>query len=271
MLTNAELVREIRDTKLPYGQCAFWWLGQMGFALKMGDTMILMDPFITDMLDRLVKCPLRLEDVAEFDLILGSHNHDDHIDRQAWKQIAKMPHKCKFGCSEALIPILAEELDIDKSEFVAMNEARTVSVCGVTVTGIAAAHEFFDDVDGLYPHLGYVVEGNGCTIYHAGDGCNYEGLQTKLSKWHHDAMFLPVNGRDAYRFSIGCIGNMTYQEAMDLGAPLKPGLLVPGHYDMIEGNTLDPKLFTDYMDLKYPGVGYWVGEHCQKVIFGKAD
>ena len=65
-------------------------------------------------------------------------------------------------------------------------------------------------------------------------------------------MFPPINGRDAERLRDNCIGNMTYQEAADLVGVLKPGLAVPGHYDMFAFNGEDPRKFVDYVEIKYP-------------------
>ena len=45
---------------------------------------------------------------------------------------------------------------------------------------------------------------------------------------------------------------MTYQEAADLAGALQPKLTIPTHYDMFAMNSLDPKLFFDYMKVKYP-------------------
>ena len=63
---------------------------------------------------------------------------------------------------------------------------------GVEITAIASAHEFLDrDIStGEYPYLGYVIEANGMRIYHPGDCCVYEGLQSKLrSKSAINVMF----------------------------------------------------------------------------------
>lgn len=125
---------------------------------------------------------------------------------------------------------------------------------GVKISAVAAAHEFldYDPVTGLYPYLGLIFEGNGVTVYHAGDCCIYEGLQTKLRKWSIDLAMLPINGRDAKRLKNNCIGNMTYQEAADLAGALNPSVTIPAHYDMFAMNSINPKLFLDYMKIKYP-------------------
>jgi L-ascorbate metabolism protein UlaG (beta-lactamase superfamily) len=46
---------------------------------------------------------------------------------------------------------------------------------------------------------------------------------------------------------------MTFQEAADLAGELRAGTVLPGHWDMFEGNLGDPDAFADYADAKYPG------------------
>lgn len=130
----------------------------------------------------------------------------------------------------------------------------TIDAGPIRITGIPAAHEFLDrdTQTGRYPYLGYVVEGGGVTLYHAGDTCLYEGLHARLRCWKLDAAFLPINGRDARRLAAHCIGNMTYQEAADLAGSLAPRLTLPTHFDMFAMNSEDPELFMEYMKVKYP-------------------
>jgi L-ascorbate metabolism protein UlaG (beta-lactamase superfamily) len=44
---------------------------------------------------------------------------------------------------------------------------------------------------------------------------------------------------------------MTFQEAVDLSGELRPGLVIPGHWDMFADNPGDPEAFADYLDAKY--------------------
>ncbi len=82
----------------------------------------------------------------------------------------------------------------------------------------------------------------------------YEGIQQRLRHWKLDLAFLPINGRDAKRLKSGCIGNMTYQEAVDLAGSLQPGVTIPTHFEMFDGNTENPNFYGQfYIEVKYPG------------------
>ena len=68
-----------------------------------------------------------------------------------------------------------------------------------------------------------------------------------------DIQLLPINGRDAKRYSENCIGNMTYQEAADFAGEVGASLVLPGHWDMFAENSADPEDFADYVNIKYKG------------------
>jgi len=252
--TAQDLIADIDRCQLPRGQCALWWLGQHGFAIKLGETIIYADPFLSPLPDRLVPPMLHAGQVRHADLILGSHDHADHIDRDVWPALAEASPRATFIVPELLRERLAVELGISESRLAGVDDLETFQAGGVKITGIAAAHEFLDrDAgSGRYPYLGFVIEGGGCAIYHAGDTCVYEGLAGKLRRWSLDVALLPINGRDAKRLAAGCIGNMTYQEATDLAGAIRPRLTIPTHYDMFAANSEDPQLFLDYMKVKYP-------------------
>ena len=253
MLCHEALISDVNTCALREGEYAFWWLGQQSFILKLGDKILYLDPFLSDLPDRLIPPLLNPAEISNADLILGTHDHGDHIDRPAWPDITEAAPNARFVVPDLLKTDLARDLNIDQDLFVGMDDGWQEEVQGVEITGIAAAHELLDQdkASGRYPYLGYMIKANGVRIYHAGDTCLYEGLATKLKRWELDAVFLPINGRDAVRLAAGCIGNMTYQEAADLAGALRPGLTVPAHFGMFRSNTVDPRLFVDYMRVKY--------------------
>ncbi len=259
-----ELLAEIRESK----EDAFWWLGQLGYALKLDGKTIYIDPFLADHPSRTVPAPFLPEELTEADYILGTHYHTDHIHLETWKRIAAVNTNVKFILPDALLdlPEFQEALPLDRC--IGLDDETSFTEDGITFTGIAAAHEFLDTNDfGQNMYLGYVICGSRHSIYHSGDCCIYEGLRSKLMTYSPlDAMFIPINGRDAERYNRNCIGCMTFQEAVDLAGDLKPALAVPGHYEMFPGNQEDPQKFADYLEAKFPGQKYWIGEHCTKVL-----
>ncbi len=268
MKQHSELKNEIESCKTGKGACAFWWLGQQGFALKLGRTILYLDPYVSPHPDRLTAPLLDPEEMTDACLVIGSHDHGDHIDRPAWQRLAAVSDRVRFVVPDALLPGLAKELSIPFERFIGLDDGQNFSINDISVTGVAAAHEFLDQdpISGRYPYLGCIIEGNGMSVYHAGDTCRYEGLVRRLTQCRIDVCFLPINGRDAKRYATGCIGNMTYQEAADLAGEIQARVCVPAHYDMFAMNSENPQLLVDYMAVKYPETGVCVCKHGERVI-----
>ncbi len=236
----------------PKTRPAITWLGQMGLRIEIGNTTIFVDYFASPFEGRAFPAPIPADEVRGVDAFLGTHDHIDHIDHNAWRVWAKTCPGAKFvfpsvhrravlddGASEAqLLPIAA---------------GKSVRVGDITIHAIPAAHEFLSPTaDGRYPCLQYVIEGGGARIYHAGDTLRYEGMVPMLRAFGSiDAALLPINGRDGARYRAGFIGNMTFQEAVDVAGELGVKMALPGHWDMFAENPGDPEAFADYLDAKY--------------------
>jgi L-ascorbate 6-phosphate lactonase len=267
MLTGNALIADIDGARLEPGELAFWWLGQHSFILKLGASVIYVDPFLSPHPERLVPSLISAGQMAHAHLVLGTHDHGDHIDRESWPEIARAG-RATFGVPDLVREGIIQDLRFPAERIFGLDDGTTVTSEGIRITGVAGAHEHLDrDLEtGRHPWLGYVIEGNGCRVYHAGDTIKYEGLETRV-KQHLpiDLALLPINGRDAPRTARGIIGNMTYQEAVDLAGAIKPRLSVPAHYDMFAGNLEDPKNFVDFLDVKFPGLRVHVCRYGEKV------
>ncbi|MHC4883889.1 MAG: MBL fold metallo-hydrolase [Planctomycetota bacterium] len=268
MLIGEALVGDVKACALGPNECAFWWLGQQSFVLKVGETVALLDPYLSESPKRNQAPLLKPEECGFADLIFGSHDHTDHIDRAVWPAMAEAAPNTQFVVPQYHLPELSESLGIPLDRFVGMDDGRVESLCGLTITALASAHEFLDrhPDTGLHPFLGFVIEANGVRVYHPGDTCLYEGLTPKLQGMAPDLMFLPINGRDAERLAGGCIGNMTYQEAVDLAGAVGPALTVPTHWDMFTGNPGDPEAMKAYMEVKYPHLEALIPEYGARVV-----
>lgn len=262
------LLDEMRDFVPEKGHIAFWWLGQMGFGVKLAGKLLLLDAFLSPHPSRTVPPAVDVQAPVSADLVFGTHDHVDHIDRKAWTQIAKWSPHTRFVVPALHRQSVIDDLGVAPERVIGVDEDQPAALDGITIRAIPSAHEFLDTDPGtgLHPFLGFILEAEGLRLYHAGDSTIYEGMHTKL-KAHApiDVMFVPINGRDGVRYRRNLIGNMTAQEAVDLVGAIRPKLAVPGHYDMFAANPGDPDLFADYLDAKYPGIACWAGAHFIRV------
>jgi L-ascorbate metabolism protein UlaG (beta-lactamase superfamily) len=263
MPTDTALIRDIDSCSPAHGTVAFWWLGQHSFVVKLGETVVYLDPYLTTSPRRNVAPLLDPAEITHAAIVCGTHDHADHIDRPSLPALLAASPRAALVVPALLESGLARDLQVPASRLVGLDAGQTVELAGVRVSAVPAAHEFLnrDPTTGRHPYLGYVLQGHGVTVYHSGDTCVYEGMRAALARFDIDLAFLPINGRDAARYARNCIGNMTYQEAVDLAGDIRPRLTVPAHFDMFDGNTADPEAFRDYAAIKYPGLNTLIPEH----------
>jgi L-ascorbate 6-phosphate lactonase len=104
--------------------------------------------------------------------------------------------------------------------------------------------------------LGYILQLNGVTLYHAGDTILYDGLVERLRTHSIDIACLPVNGRDGWRERRGMIGNLDGREAAELAVAVNAEVLIPMHNDMFAANHVSPAILADFLDRTYPRQKY---------------
>jgi L-ascorbate 6-phosphate lactonase len=263
--TGDALFSDFATHRPEHGALTSWWLGQMGYLVRTAEHLLCFDPYLAPNPSRQVPPLLEPAHLDGVDLIFGSHDHSDHIDREVMQSLALRQGHARVVCSRVAAGHV-RRLGVPSERVVALDEGLRHTRPGLRITPIPAAHETFDRDPLLgYPYLAWVVESGGVTILHLGDTLCYDGLLARLRRWQFDIVFVPINGRDAERYTRGCIGNMTYQEAVDLCGQLGPRLAVPGHYDMFANNAADPQTFAAYMAAKYPQQSFWIGGHGEAV------
>lgn len=237
------------------GNVSLKWLGQMGFLIETDNIRLCIDYFASPDDLRRTPAPIAAGELKDVNVFIGTHDHLDHIDHEAWKIWAKTNPDAKFVFPTAHMDKIAAD-GVDVHNALGLNDGESLNIGNLMIHSIAAAHEFLDrdPVTGFYPYLQYIIEIDGVRIHHAGDTVRYEGMLPKIKEFGYiDAQILPINGRDAKRYRQNCIGNMTYQEAVDLAGEINPGIVIPGHWDMFADNSGDPDSFAEYLDAKYGG------------------
>ena len=232
----------------------FRHLGQLGFLLDFGGTRVGVDLFLSPLKGRLVAPQAKAANLLDVAFFIGTHDHADHIDRPFWRELARLGCKAKFLVPAYVAADVVRDTGLKRTQVIGFRQGESITLGGIKVTAVASAHERLEfDRRGRSKNLGFVLETKGRRIYHSGDCCLYEGLQTTLAEFgRFDAAFLPINGRDAWRLTHDFIGCMNEHEAVELAGELNVKVLVPGHHDMFKPNLGNVKECVAFAKAKYP-------------------
>ncbi|MBP3961565.1 MBL fold metallo-hydrolase [Paenibacillus lignilyticus] len=250
--TGEALIREIDETRVPYGMLAIWFLGQVSVIVKGGDKIVYIDPYLADSPYRRFQPPLRPEEAANADCVLITHDHIDHLDPDTIPGMAKNRSDTVYVAPGYCLDALAEfGVSPERRIHAITGEWRELK--GFRYKPIPAAHEELE-YDSALDHrfVGYVLNLNGVTFYHAGDTTVYPGLVDTVKAENVDCALLPINGRDPFRLARNIVGNMNFREAAEFAVAAGIDTVIPAHYDMFEGNTEHPGHFIDYLHENFP-------------------
>lgn len=248
---NKSLKKLINQSMPPDG-VYFWWLGQSGFAFRSGNTLLLIDPYLSDSLaikyadhefkhSRMMPPPIDPREVTGCDWYLCTHAHTDHMDPTTIHNIRQSSNP-NFVIPRAETEMV-ENLGIPKERILSINAFESIKLAhNISVEAIPSAHEeLVRDDEGNCLYLGYIISINGIRIYHSGDTIAYSILAETLEKKKISIAFLPINGRDKYLSSKGIPGNMNVEEAIVLCHSVNIRNLVCHHFEMFQFNTIDRK------------------------------
>ena len=238
------------------------WLGQAGFTVSAANFRLAIDPFLSSSPRRLTEPPIPAQALIGTDLVLCTHEHADHMDLPTLRFLADHSPDTLFAAPEPIVHLLVAA-GIAQERIRAARDGEVLTDVGVPIRVIPAKHgTTMDDAYGfgradgeLEParFVGYVITMGGVTIYHAGDTVHWPGQDDLLRKLSVDVALLPINGRDADREGRGIVGNLDPREAALLASSSGAELIVPMHWDAINGNLGVPsEVLTAVHDLGLP-------------------
>lgn len=206
------------------------WIGQSGYILNDGKTEICIDPYLSNVVDRIakrgrmIKAPFLPEELKS-DVIICTHNHLDHVDIDAIPLMKK-------GNMLFLAPSDAKNqlVECGVTKFKEFDEGATEKIGDFEFTAVFADH--------TVPAIGVIVKHSRITMYFSGDTEYNEKLE-ELAKYNIDIMFICINGK---------LGNMNVDEAVKLTKIINPKVGIPTHYGMFESNTENPENYTSKLD-----------------------
>lgn len=244
----------ILKMELTDGQAALFYLGQEGFLVKYRGKYFLIDPYLSDYVDRncctedvkwirKYPAPIQAGELDFIDCVLCMHAHFDHADPDTLRVLGEVCPQAKF-----IVPRPIKELigsyGIASERILGARADEALQLCGCEIVPVPSAHEeLHQDAEGEYMELGYKLLLGDISLYHAGDCCVYDGLAGRIR--NVDVCMVPINGRGYYKMRDDIVGNMTVEEAVLLAKESHAGLLVPMHFDLYGVNGVNPAHFVD--------------------------
>jgi L-ascorbate metabolism protein UlaG (beta-lactamase superfamily) len=166
------------------------------------------------------------------DIILVTHEHFDHFDKDDIARISQ-PATVIVGPAEVTAQVDGDTRTVAPGD--------TVAIAGVTVRAVPAYNTDKFREPGVVFHpradakVGYVVELDGTTYYHAGD----TDVIDEMSEIDVDVAMIPVSGTYV----------MTADEAARACSKLHAGVVIPMHYDTIVGSLADAQRLAELCPL----------------------
>ncbi|HLQ64229.1 MAG TPA: MBL fold metallo-hydrolase [bacterium] len=258
------LIDQIDAASVPSGSVGIWFLGQASVVLRTERWTIYIDPYLSDFVERVTRArgepivrryPSLVDPAAvrNADLVLVTHDHEDHLDLDTLPIVAGASPQARFVLPGRSARILAET-GIARERILVPPAGETIApLPGLTLAAIPAAHEELEQEPGLgHRFFGYVLDAQGVRVYHSGDTLVYPGLPELLQRHRVAVGLVVINGRDYVRRERGIVGNMTSQEAADLADAAGFDLTIPLHYDLFERNGERPGKFVDDLYERHP-------------------
>jgi len=193
------------------------WLGHASFKFK-GSKGIFIDPYVLP------------EGEEKADIIVMTHEHFDHCAVENAEKIIKdstvvlTTKGCAAKCG---------------FETRVIGTGESIELQGVKIETVEA----YNVDKQFHPRglgFGVIVEMDGVRIYHAGD----TDLIPEMKNLKPDVALLPIGG--TYTMNI--------EEAVEATARIKPEIVIPMHYNYIDGTEAEPEKFRELLSEKDPEI-----------------
>ena len=205
------------------------FLGQSGYVLKSANTQIIIDPYLSDSVNRVANRPRTLpipiapKDIS-CDAVICTHNHLDHLDPDTVSEINNEQFFITTNEGKEKM------FEMGKKNVKTLSVGESITVGDFKITAVFADH--------TVEAFGLIVEAEGKKLYFSGDTLFNEKL-FEIAEYAPDMTFICINGR---------LGNMNVDEALVVAKKIGAAVNIPNHYDMFESNSENPYLFSEKID-----------------------
>jgi L-ascorbate 6-phosphate lactonase len=221
-------IERLMKTKCAKDEAALVWLGQAGFLLKTADgRIILIDPYLSDYTNKALcaehgqkfrrMCPAIFEPgEIKADILLCSHEHEDHLDMDAIPVLLKDNSLAAFTNIASKEKLKKAGLAAEPERFTVLKKNEPVKFDEFTLTPLDCDHgEYAPEA------LGFLLDFGFTSVYYSGDTSYTRARLAAAIEKKPVVSLLPING---------AFGNLNAEEAAMFAADLHTRLCVPHHF-----------------------------------------
>jgi L-ascorbate metabolism protein UlaG (beta-lactamase superfamily) len=203
------------------GECAITFIGHATTLIRYAHGRVLIDPCFAGSLRTLQRArPAGVPTGAleGIDVVLLTHEHLDHLHRPSLDRIDR--------AATLVVPESCRGADgLGFCQIVELRVGATVSLTGLSITAVPARHRV--GVFGRGRAVGYVISGDGPTVYASGDTGYFSGFADVGARFAPEVAILPIGG---YRPAALRADHLSPLDAVYAFEDLGAKLLVPVHY-----------------------------------------
>lgn len=230
-------IETVQNTAVKENQAAVFWLGQAGFLIKTASgKQIAIDPFFSDCVLRIEKLqgfkrlmppPCDAKDLA-LDILLISHEHNDHFDVDAIRDLIRPQTQVYTNC---VVAAQLLEMGFSPAQVHTLQKEVPVELEEITLLPVDCDH------GALAPEaLGFILDFGFSKLYYAGDtALTLDRLQTPI-QLQPDVAILPING---------AFGNLDSALAAQYAGLLNCKVCIPCHFWTFPLHHGDPQIIID--------------------------
>jgi L-ascorbate metabolism protein UlaG (beta-lactamase superfamily) len=215
------------------GEMGVTFIGHSSFLLQMGEKKLLVDPVFAKrlvVLRRQRRPGLLVEGLPAIDIVLLTHAHMDHLNIASLRRVIRATRRLRGRAPVVVVPRGVEDLveHLGFAKVHGMEWWEQIEVEGLRITMTPCKHwgaRMFRDTHRGYG--GYVVEGEGHSVYHSGDTAYFDGFAEIGRRLRPQVALLPIGAYfpDSYR-AVHTSPEEAVRGFVELGAER----MVPMHY-----------------------------------------
>jgi L-ascorbate metabolism protein UlaG (beta-lactamase superfamily) len=225
----------VRRARVSPDQIALWYIGGAGYIVRTRQATLLIDPFLgpshpPDWVRAVPPAfaPERIAELGPIDAVLLTHEHSDHADPVALRAIATATSAPVYGPASCMGA--AGEAGVPPSRCHAVGHDESFTIGDLSISAVPMVDPMAEGCNG------YLVESGSVVLLLCGDSLYHDGFVGIGERWAIDAICVSVGANPP--------GQTFYMDEADAARAARDchaRTLIPQHFDLWQGFTLDPR------------------------------